>query len=204
MDLRERFHANLLPEIRKNLIIVNIGQGLAKDLDDAISHAISVDVFLRDPTMNPRSSGSHSSGSRGSDPHAMEIDANRMGNGNTRETFMARMRGRCYGCGGQGHEKRNCSHRETTCHYCGRRGHLESVCQDKFMGLERNRGNKRPRQQISASSSVPFTLFPEEQVQIAATAPTPPATSPDYSTQIAQLQELLNRAQAMSPPQGGF
>ena len=97
----------------------------------------------------------------------------------------------------------------TTCHYCGHKGHLESVCQDKFLGLEQGRGKKQPcRQQISASTGdTPFTLFPGEKVQVASstsstsahtTAPASPA-APDLSTQISQLQELLNRTNAMTP-----
>ena len=77
------------------------------------------------------------------DPYAMDISAMRNGNGKTREEFISRMRGRCYSCRAQTHEKRNCPHKETTCQYCSHKGHLEAVCQDRFMGLERNRGKKQ-------------------------------------------------------------
>ena len=137
IDLRERFHSGLLPVIRQNLIIVNIAQGLAKSLDEAIKCAVLVDTYLHDPTMtNRHSSRSQTSTSHTSDPYSMDIDASCTGNGNTRDSFIAHMRGRCYGCGSQSHEKQSCPHKDTTCHYCAQRGHLESVCQDKFMGLE--------------------------------------------------------------------
>ena len=53
-----------------------------------------------------------------------------------------------------------------------------------------------------------FSLFPGEQVQIASTssAPIDPPSAPTVTTtanlgaQIAQLQQLLDRANAMSPP----
>ena len=51
IDLQERFHSGLLPEICQNLIIVNIAQGLAKSLDEAIKCAVSVNTYLHDPTM---------------------------------------------------------------------------------------------------------------------------------------------------------
>ena len=202
IDLRERFHSGLLPEICQNLIIVNIAQGLAKSLDEAIKRAVSVDTYLHDPTMtNRHSSRSQTSTSHTSDPYSMDIDASRTSNGNTRDSFIARMRGRCYGCGSQSHEKRGCPHKDTTCRYCARRGHLETVCQDKFMGLERNRGKRqKPRQQISATSAIPFTLFPNESAQIATPTPGPVEGSSNLASQIAQLQELLNRANAMAPP----
>ena len=84
IDLRERFHSGLLPEIRQNLIIVNIAQGLAKSLDEAIKCAVSVDTYLHDPTMtNRHSSQSQTSTSHTSDLYSMDIDTNHTGNGNT-------------------------------------------------------------------------------------------------------------------------
>ena len=212
LDLREKFNSSLPKEIRRNLMVINMAQGLALTLDDAIKRAISVDTYLRDPTLNdrhyPHTSTSTPPQST-ADPYAMDISATRNGNGKTREEFISRMRGRCYGCGAQTHEKRNCPHKETTCRYCSRKGHLEAVCQDRFMGLERNRGKKQSnrRQQVSANTDESFSLFPGEQVQIASSssAPvnpqsTPPVTSTaNLGAQIAQLQQLLDRANAMSP-----
>ena len=218
IDLRERFFTALLPEIRQHLITVNIAQGIAPTLKEAIKRAISVDVYLHDPTMTGRNSGyppTHTAHTTPADPHAMDIDATHTSNGNTREAFLARMRGRCFGCGAQGHVKQNCPHRETTCRYCGRRGHLEAVCQDKFMGLGRDRGRRQQprRQQISATGPAPFSLFPNESVQIASSTPTsapaPVAATPsppnqDFSNQIGQIRELLDRANAMSSSSSGF
>ena len=71
------------------------------------------------------------------------------------------------------------------------------------MGLECNCGRCQPlRQQVSATSSVLFTLFPNDPAQVAVSAPPPAAsttTTPNLAVQIAQLQELLNRANAMAP-----
>ena len=127
-------------------MVINMAQGLALTLDNAIKRAISVDTYLCNPTLNDRHY-SHTSTSTPprstADPYAMDISAMCNGNGKTREEFISRMRGRCYGCGAQTHEKRNCPHKETTCRYCSRKGHLEVVCQDRFMGLEHNRGKKQ-------------------------------------------------------------
>ncbi|KIK50136.1 hypothetical protein GYMLUDRAFT_111508, partial [Collybiopsis luxurians FD-317 M1] len=108
------------------------------------------------------------------------------------------MRGRCYGCGSQSHEKWNCPQKDTVCRYCARRGHLEAVCQDKFMGLERNRGRHQPpHQQVSATSSVPFTLFPNEPAQVAASVPSPAnptTTTPNLAHKLrtTPLQQPIN------------
>ena len=42
LDLREKFNSSLPKEIHQNLMIINMAQGLAKNLDDAIKQAISV------------------------------------------------------------------------------------------------------------------------------------------------------------------
>ncbi|KIK60371.1 hypothetical protein GYMLUDRAFT_43670, partial [Collybiopsis luxurians FD-317 M1] len=174
-DLWEQFYSALLPEIHQNLIIVNIAQGLAQTLDEAIRRAISVDP-------NHSNTPTHHA-----DPYAMDIDANCTSNGNTQDGFIACMHGHCYGL----------------CRYCTCHGHLEAVCQDKFMGLECNCGRHQPPcQQVSATSSVPFTLFPNEPAQVATSAPPPAAsttTTPNLAVQIAQLQELLNHTNAMAP-----
>lgn len=175
---------------------------------------MTIDTFLRDPSLTNRSVGNSHSSPTPADPYAMDVDATRTttSTGNTREAFLARMRGRCFGCGSQSHVKLSCPHQDTACRYCARKGHLESVCQDKFLGLARGRGNRKPprSQQVSATSTAPFTLFPEETTQIAASnsstpsAPPPVASPADLSVQIAQLQELLNRANAMAPSQEDF
>ncbi|GAW10591.1 gag protein [Lentinula edodes] len=51
IDLQERFFMALLPEIQQHLIIVNIAQGIAPTLKEAIKRAVLVDTFLHDPTM---------------------------------------------------------------------------------------------------------------------------------------------------------
>jgi hypothetical protein len=207
-DLLSRFYGGLHKEIRKNIVVTNIAQGVAKTLDEAIKRAIAVDTYLRDPSMNDQhSSRSLAPANPAPDPYAMDISAAQTSNGKTRDDFLARMRRRCYGCGSQSHEKKNCPHRETTCRYCSRKGHLEAVCQDKFTGAERGRGLKKQtnrRQQISATSEAPFSLFPDEQVQVAASSSTPGPSAvlappvADLTAQIAQLQALLNRANAMT------
>ncbi|KIK50232.1 hypothetical protein GYMLUDRAFT_51336, partial [Collybiopsis luxurians FD-317 M1] len=202
-DLQKQFYSALLPEICQNLIIVNIAQGLAQTLDEAIRRAISVDIFLHDPSMSNRQPNHSNTPTHHADPYAIDIDANCTSNGNTQDGFIACMCGCCYGCRSQSHEKQNCPQKDTLYCYCACHGHLEAVCQDKFMGLERNCGRHQPPcQQVSATSSVPFTLFPNEPAQVAASVSPPAAsttTTPDLAVQIAQLQELLNCANAMAP-----
>ena len=59
----------------------------------------------------------------------MDIDATR-----TREEFMRRMRGKCFGCGSTVHAKKDGNHDREVCVYCKCIGHREAICMNKFLG----------------------------------------------------------------------
>jgi hypothetical protein len=59
----------------------------------------------------------------------MDVDAT-----HTREEFMRRMCGKCFGCGSFVHAKKDGSHDRDLCAYCKHVGHREVVCMDKFLG----------------------------------------------------------------------
>ena len=84
-----------------------------------------------------------------SDPDAMVIDAARTGSEKSRIDFLRWLKGKCFRCGSTGHASAGCPNatEEKLCGYCKRPKHFKSVCQDKFMGLERNRGLKPARNQ---------------------------------------------------------
>jgi len=129
----------------------------------------------------------------------MDIDATRTGSGKTREDFLRAMRNRCFCCGGANHMKQQCGQKETICNYCARKGHLDRVCQDKFLGLEKNRGQRRQGQRVAATSNDYFTLFPSETIASTsyiptpAPAPAPTPANPDISAQLVALQEAMTK-----------
>jgi hypothetical protein len=63
------------------------------------------------------------------DTTPMEVDAT-----HTREEFMSRMHGKCFGCGSSAHAKKDGSHERDLCAYCKHMGHFKVVCMDKFLG----------------------------------------------------------------------
>jgi Retrotransposon gag protein len=203
-DLRERFYAGLNANIRLHLVSIDLGQGKAKTLEEAVTRACTVDTALHDPSLHLPSQKHYNSTT--TDPNAMDIDATRMGNGNTRESFLQKMRGRCFGCGSADHIKGACNWKNESCRYCTRQGHVERVCQDKFMGLERNRGSRQrrgPPQKVAATSE-PFSLFPSEAVNASSnpnpTAPPPipsATTSTDLSAQLAAMKEAVTQQNAV-------
>ena len=103
---------------------------------------------------------------------------------------MAAMKGRCYGCGSKDHVKANGNHGGTKCPYCARNGHVEAVCQDKYLGLARNRGANPRRQRVAGTTTGgAFSLFPEE----AAAAPAPPSPAPAASVASTSSAELWSQ-----------
>ncbi|KAJ3804087.1 hypothetical protein F5876DRAFT_83806 [Lentinula aff. lateritia] len=184
INLRERFYSALLPEIRQNLITVNIGQGVAQTLKEAITRAVSVDVYLHDPTLTGRNVGPTRSYVSPAGPHAMDINATHTSNGNTREAFLARMWGQCFGCGAQA-TTRSLPSSVAVPVAPFELQPAPSTLQHKLLIPK---PTLRPiltqvlqprRQQISATGSTPFSLFPNESVQIAAsTAPSALAAVP--------------------------
>ncbi|KAJ3533934.1 hypothetical protein NMY22_g7130 [Coprinellus aureogranulatus] len=162
-DLIVRFNKGLAQKPKEWLTIANLGKDKPKVLADLIKSAIDVDFAMRGISKEGGKAATAAA-----DPYAMEIDANRTGgNGRTRDDFTRQMRGKCYGCGSSSHVKRDGNHGSTKCDYCGRLGHFARVCQDRFMGLSKGRGN-RTGQRVAATSE--FSLFPED-------TPTAPAAS---------------------------
>jgi len=141
-DQRQMFVEGLNIDMRRLVGIANaVATTEPASLSDLISRVNKLDINVNNPALGIGRGGSRSQASNGGrDPNAMEIDATGTGNAKTREQFTAQMRGRCYGCGSRGHNKRECRRaQDVFCNYCGRKGHLGQVCQDQFLGLERGR-----------------------------------------------------------------
>src|ERR1700761_9557456 len=70
------------------------------------------------------------------DPNAMEVDASRQSQKEecNRRTYIAWMRGKCYGCSSTEHSKKDGKHDNDICSHCKKKGHHSPVCQSKYMG----------------------------------------------------------------------
>jgi hypothetical protein len=70
------------------------------------------------------------------DPNAMDVDAAKTGgNGKTLDNYHKFMSGRCYGCAGAGHLKKDGNHAGDLCGHCAKMGHRKEACQQKFLGF---------------------------------------------------------------------
>ena len=68
------------------------------------------------------------------DPNAMEVNASRQKEERNRCTYMAFMKGKCYGCGSPDHAKKDGQHNRDICGHCKKVGHRSPVCFSKYMG----------------------------------------------------------------------
>ena len=137
-DLRDRFYEHLSPQIKDEL--VHTARPI-ETLDDLITVASGIDIRVRQRKAERERERRRTVG--GNTPQfplsttpfvppsvePMDVDAT-----HTREEFMRRMRGKCYGCGSTVHAKKEGSHERESCTYCKRMGHREVVCMDKYLG----------------------------------------------------------------------
>ncbi len=215
-DLQQQFVEGLTTEMRRLLGLASaVATTEPANLSELIARANKLDISMNNPALGIGRGGSRTqhNGGGGRDPNAMDVDATSTGRSAGREEFLRRMRGRCFGCGNSSHAKKDCNRaRNVTCNYCKRRGHLEQVCQDKFMGLERGRGQGQTggnRQRIAGTSTEGenFSLFADQPNQAGSSsvtvAATQPAANDALTAQIAQLNSLLSGlSSVVNKPQG--
>ena len=122
----------------------------------------------------------------------MEVDASHQGNQNpnekkTHKSYLATMKGRCFGCGSKEHNKKDGNHKRDVCHHCGKAGHRSTVCLSKYLG-------KPPAAKAAAtetSTSGPNSKGPSTSSKAAATTSTLVKDSKTQADLLAQLLECI-------------
>ena len=142
-DLRDRFYKHLSTRIKDEL--VHTARPIST-LDELIMVASDIDVQVcqhcakRDREKKRSGVGTRMTSTQNlpsnspfvslaAEPTAMDVDATR-----TRNEFMRRMHGKCFGCRSATHSRKDSSHEHNLCAYCKRVRHREVVCMDKFLG----------------------------------------------------------------------
>lgn len=201
-DLRDRFYEHLSPRIKDEL--VHTARPI-ESLDQLITAASNIDIRVRQrqaerererkrtgittgtaTTQLPLSNSPFLPPARG--PAPMDVDATR-----TRDEFLRRMQGRCFGCGSTAHTKREGNHERDLCGHCKRIGHREVVCMEKFAGRPKGQkiaGTEEFEEEVGSDSfeEVSGALEPAETAVVA-------ATTTNALTQLLEQQKALAEQQ---------
>ena len=127
---------------------------------------------------------------------AMEVDATRQQQSGkevqNRKTYLAFMKGKCYGCGSTDHTKANRNHEQDVCNHCRKVGHRSPVCQSKYLG--------KPAAAKAAATEqeqpTPSTLTLKGKALVSATTPTPAKDSKGQADLLAQLMVQIKEQSA--------
>ncbi|KAH9986440.1 hypothetical protein BJV77DRAFT_1061805 [Russula vinacea] len=179
-DLRDRFYDHLHPKVKDELVHSNRP---VVTLDDLIAATTEIDARVRQrqaekererrrggmnsgTTLTPDLAASNPFMPMSSDPVKMEVDATR-----TREEFLRRMRGRCFGCGSTAHTKKDGNHEREVCHREGPKSQKAAATQEEEEVVVEDLSDDSLEEE-------------EEEVKIA-------ATSSDTLTQLLEQQKAL-------------
>ena len=131
-DHRTRFYDRFNEQLKENLAISNHPITQLQDLKAA---AQILDQHMRRREAEKKGRTYHTTSQAPSkDPNTMEVDANCQKKERNRCTYMAFMKGKCYGCGSTDHAKKDGKHKQDICGHCKKVGHRSPVCFSKYLG----------------------------------------------------------------------
>ena len=127
---------------------------------------------------------------------AMEVDATRQQQSGKKvrnqKTYLAFMKGKCYGCGSPDHTKANRNHERDICNHCRKVGHRSPVCQSKCLG--------KPAAAKAAATEqeqpTPSTSMSKGKASVSATTPSPAKDSKGQADLLAQLMVQIKEQSA--------
>ena len=108
------------------------------------------------------------------------------------KTYLAFMKGKCYGCGSTDHTKANGNHERDICNHCRKVGHCSPVCQSKYL--------RKPAAAKAATTEqeqpTPSTSTSKGKALASATMPTPAKDSKGQADLLAQLMVQIKEQSA--------
>ena len=124
------------------------------------------------------------------DSNTMEVDASHQKEERNRCTYVAFMRGKCYGCGSTDHTKKAGKHKQDICGHCRKVGHRSPICFSKYMG-------KPIAAKAAASQEAPEASSSSGKEKATASA-TQNAPAKDSKGQADLLAKLMAQIQVQS------
>ena len=126
----------------------------------------------------------------------MEVDATRQQQTGkevrNQKTYLAFMKGKCYGCRRTDLTKANGNHERDICNHCRKVGHRSPVCQSKYLG--------KPAATKAAATEQeqpnPSTSMSKGKASVSATTPAPAKDNKGQADLLAQLMAQIKEQSA--------
>ena len=127
---------------------------------------------------------------------AMEVDATHQQQSGkevrNQMTYLAFMKGKCYGCRSTNHTKANRNHERDICNHRRKVGHCSPVCQSKYLGKPAAAKATATEQE----QPTPSTLTSKGKASVSATMPVPAKDSKGQAELLAQLMAQIKEQSA--------
>ena len=190
-DHRTRYYDGLSDKVKDSMAIMDRPIATFEELRK-VALVLDQCIRQREAEKKGQTFSNTSQGTSSQNPDMMEVDASHQGNTNpnekkTHKSYLATMKGRCFGCGSKEHNKKDGNHERDVCHHCGKAGHRSTVCLSKYMG-------KPPAAKAAAtetSISGPNSNGPSTSPKAAATT----TLTKDSKTQADLLAQLLKHVE---------
>ena len=153
---RTRFYDSLSEAIKDSLAITD---QLTRTLTKLKKAAQVLDQRMRQQMAEKAGKSLHpTTNTTSKKSNAMEVDATRQQQQAgkkvwNRKTYLAFMKGKCYGCGSTDHTKANRNHKQDICNHCRKVGHRSPVCQSKYLGKPAAEAAATEQEQLTPSTS---------------------------------------------------
>ena len=182
-----RFYDGLNEQLKDNLAISDRPINLLQELKAATQ---VLDQRMRQREAEKKGHTHHTTSQAPSkDPNAMEVDASRQKEEHNRRTYMAFMKGKCYGCGSTDHTKKDGKHKRDICGHCKKVGHRSPICFSKYL-------SKLIAAKAAASQESPEASSSGKEKATASATKHAPAT--DSKGQADLLAKLMAQIQVQS------
>ena len=192
-DHHTRYYSGLSDKVKDSMAIMDRPIATFEELRK-VALVLDQHICQREAKKKGQTFSNTSQGTSSRNPDTMEVDASCQGNQNpnekkTHRSYLANMKGRCFGCRLKEHNKKDGNHERDVCHHCGKAGHRSTVCLSKYLG-------KPPAAKAAATEASASSLNshgPSTSSKVVATTSTPAKDSKTQTDLLAQLLEHVKK-----------
>src|ERR1700744_6506260 len=189
-DHRTRYYDGLSDKVKDSMAITDRPISTFEELRK-VALVLDQRIRQREAEKKGQTFSNTSQGTSSRNPDAMEVDASRQNSNEkkTHKSYLANMKGRCFGCGSKEHNKKDGNHKRDVCPHCGKAVHRSTVCLSKYLG----KPSTAKAAATENSTSGPNSNGPSTSSKAAATTSTPAKDNKNQTDLLAQLLERVKK-----------